>query len=181
MRLQPVAQRQQTLRRSFGTPPRAPRLPPRQARARTPSRTPCAHQARPGAQRSPPSPASSVDRPRSPLAGSLDYQSILKYVLKAPGRGSGKGSHARLQAGSQAPRESRRRRTARGSSTTQQRQASAATPISSAAGGHPGHPDFKVNLQARDQGPSATQESLLSRTTSRPRPPGARSLLHAPG
>ena len=46
---------------------------------------------------------------------------------------------------------SRRRRTAHGSSTTQARPASSATRISSAAGGHPGHPDFKVNLQARDQ------------------------------
>ena len=80
-----------------------------------------------------------------------------------------------FKTGSQAPRGSRRRRTARGSSTTQQRPASTATRISSAAGGHPGHPDFKVNLQARDQGPSTSPESLLSRTFPRPRPPGARS------
>jgi hypothetical protein len=45
---------------------------------------------------------------------------------------------------------------ARRSSPTQQPRTSTATTISSAAGGHPGHHDFKVNLQARDQGPSTS-------------------------
>ena len=40
---------------------------------------------------------------------------------------------------------------------------------------------FKVNLQARDQDLQQAQGSLLSRTSPRPRPSGARSLLHAPG
>jgi len=34
------------------------------------------------------------------------------------------------------------------------------------------HITFKVNLQARDQGPSTSPGSLLSRTFPRPRPPG---------
>src|ERR1039458_1914749 len=86
-----------------------------------------------------------------------------------------------FKTGSQAPRGSRRRRTALRSSVTQQHTASTATPLSSAAGGHPGHHDFKVNLQARITDLRQAQGSLLSRTFPRPRPPGARSLLHARG
>src|ERR1039458_537456 len=53
--------------------------------------------------------------------------------------------------------------------------------VTSTVTGRPSRITVKVNLQRRDQGPSASQGSLLSRTFPRPRSSGPRSLLHAPG
>jgi hypothetical protein len=53
--------------------------------------------------------------------------------------------------------------------------------VTSTVTGRPSRITFKVNLQARDRGPSASPRIPAQPDVSRPRPSGARSLLHAPG